>query len=199
MAKLALALWVAYYGLVLGLRVALHRRRTGQTGFLLGTAPVGSRAWVAETLELVALVLAVAAPAVARRVPPLDALEARPAQLLGIGLFSFGLIGVFASQQAMGASWRVGQQPGERTELITRGPFALVRNPIYICVMAVVAASALLVPSPLALAAVALIVLSVQLQVRLVEEPQLLELHGDSYRDYASRVGRFLPGLGRLR
>jgi protein-S-isoprenylcysteine O-methyltransferase Ste14 len=30
------------------------------------------------------------------------------------------------------------------------------------------------------------------------EERMLIALHPD-YRDYASRVGRFLPGLGRLR
>ena len=31
-----------------------------------------------------------------------------------------------------------------------------------------------------------------------VEEPYLLRTHGDEYRRYASRVGRFVPGVGRL-
>ncbi|MET9817324.1 MULTISPECIES: hypothetical protein [unclassified Streptomyces] len=31
----------------------------------------------------------------------------------------------------MGASWRVGVDVGERTALITGGPFAYVRNPIF--------------------------------------------------------------------
>lgn len=199
MAKLALALWAMYYGLVLGARVALHHRRTGQTGFLLGRARVGSSAWVAETLELVGLVLAVAAPALAESVPPIDALDGRPGHVAGIVLFSLGLLGVFVSQEAMGPSWRVGQNPGERTELVTRGPFSVVRNPIYACLIAVVTASALLVPSPLAITALAVVLLSVQLQVRLVEEPQLARLHREAYRAYARRVGRFLPGMGRLR
>jgi len=34
--------------------------------------------------------------------------------------------------------------------------------------------------------------------VRAVEEPYLLDTHGDAYRGYATRVGRFLPGVGRL-
>jgi protein-S-isoprenylcysteine O-methyltransferase Ste14 len=40
---------------------------------------------------------------------------------------------------------------------------------------------------------------SVQVQVRLVEEPYLLRVHGDAYRAYAARTGRFVPGVGRLR
>jgi protein-S-isoprenylcysteine O-methyltransferase Ste14 len=40
-------------------------------------------------------------------------------------------------------------------------------------------------------------VLLVSLQVRL-EEDHLLRLHGGAYQRYAARVGRFLPGVGRL-
>ena len=38
----------------------------------------------------------------------------------------------------------------------------------------------------------------VQLQVRVVEEPYLLATHGKTYAAYAARVGRFVPGAGRL-
>ena len=31
----------------------------------------------------------------------------------------------------MGRSWRIGVEEGERTDLVTGGPFAIVRNPIY--------------------------------------------------------------------
>ena len=40
--------------------------------------------------------------------------------------------------------------------------------------------------------------IALEIQVRLVEEPYLLRQHGDAYRNYAARVGRFVPGLGRL-
>jgi protein-S-isoprenylcysteine O-methyltransferase Ste14 len=43
-----------------------------------------------------------------------------------------------------------------------------------------------------------LTVAAIQMQVRAVEEPYLLRTHGDNYAAYAARVGRFLPGLGRL-
>jgi protein-S-isoprenylcysteine O-methyltransferase Ste14 len=49
-----------------------------------------------------------------------------------------------------------------------------------------------------ALAGLAALWLALEIQVRLVEEPYLLRTHGDAYREYAARVGRFVPGLGRL-
>jgi protein-S-isoprenylcysteine O-methyltransferase Ste14 len=58
---------------------------------------------------------------------------------------------------------------------------------------------ALLVPSLVALIAVALLVIALELQTRLVEEPYLLRSQGHPYADYARRVGRFLPGVGTLR
>jgi protein-S-isoprenylcysteine O-methyltransferase Ste14 len=42
----------------------------------------------------------------------------------------------------------------------------------------------------------ALLVLTIELQVRVVEEPYLLTVHGDAYRDYLAGVGRFVPGVG---
>jgi protein-S-isoprenylcysteine O-methyltransferase Ste14 len=42
------------------------------------------------------------------------------------------------------------------------------------------------------------IVVSVELQTRLVEEPYLTRSHGEAYLDYARRAGRFVPRIGRL-
>ena len=41
-------------------------------------------------------------------------------------------------------------------------------------------------------------IVAFQVQVRLVEEPHLLRTHGEPYRAWASRVGRFVPRVGRL-
>ena len=38
-----------------------------------------------------------------------------------------------------------------------------------------------------------------ELHVRFIEEPYLLRVHGEQYAAYAAQVGRFLPGIGRLR
>jgi protein-S-isoprenylcysteine O-methyltransferase Ste14 len=34
--------------------------------------------------------------------------------------------------------------------------------------------------------------------VRLVEEPYLERVHGEAYRAYAERTGRFVPRIGRV-
>lgn len=57
----------------------------------------------------------------------------------------------------------------------------------------------LLVPNPVALAGFAALVVALEIQTRAVEEPYLLAAHGEAYRAYASRVGRFFPDVGRLR
>ena len=48
-----------------------------------------------------------------------------------------------------------------------------------------------------ATAATVVLLAAIQVQVRAVEEPYLLAVHGDAYRDYAARVGRFVPRMGR--
>ena len=98
----------------------------------------------------------------------------------------------------MGASWRVGVDESERTELVTDGPFALVRNPIYSGVIPLVAGLTLMAPNVVAIAASVALVISLEIQVRLVEEPYLLREHHSPYSEYASRVGRFVPGVGRI-
>jgi hypothetical protein len=55
----------------------------------------------------------------------------------------------------------------------------------------------LVFPSACALATFVLLLLAVELQVRFVEEPYLVRVHGDAYTAYSARVGRFLPGIGR--
>ena len=99
----------------------------------------------------------------------------------------------------MGRSWRIGVDPGERTELVTAGPFALVRNPIFAAMLPTALGLTLLVPSWVALAGLAGLIAALELQVRVVEEPYLLQVHGDAYATYAARVGRFVPGVGQLR
>jgi protein-S-isoprenylcysteine O-methyltransferase Ste14 len=58
---------------------------------------------------------------------------------------------------------------------------------------------ALMVPNLFSLAGFVSSVVSVQVTVRLVEEPYLVAMHGEDYIRYAGKVGRFVPGVGRLR
>lgn len=100
------------------------------------------------------------------------------------------------AQREMGASWRVGVDPEEHTEMVTDGTFAMVRNPVFSGMAVSSVGLFLLAPTIAATAATVVLLAAIQVQVRAVEEPYLLAVHGDAYRDYAARVGRFVPGVG---
>lgn len=72
-----------------------------------------------------------------------------------------------------------------------------MRNPIFTFLVTALAALALLVPNALAIAALATLVAATEIQVRAVEERYLERTHGDAYRRYRARTGRFVPGVGR--
>lgn len=116
-----------------------------------------------------------------------------PAGWLGAALIILGAAGTLASQGTMGAFWRIGVEESERTELVTRGPFAMVRNPIFAAMIPASLGMALMVPNVAAIVALLSLVTAIELQVRFVEEPYLIRVHGHTYLDYASRTGRLLP------
>ena len=116
----------------------------------------------------------------------------------GLALSVLGLVALLWSQASMGDSLRIGVDPSERTALVTSGPFRWVRNPIYSAMFVYVAGVAMLVPNVVSLVALALLAVGLDLHVRLVEEPYLASTHGGPYAGYAARVGRFVPGVGRL-
>ncbi len=96
----------------------------------------------------------------------------------------------------MGDAWRIGVDPEERTELVTDGPFGLVRNPIYSAMIPTVLGLVLMVPNVLAIAAIACLVIALELQVRLVEEPHLLRTHGERLRRVRRKRRPLRPGAG---
>jgi protein-S-isoprenylcysteine O-methyltransferase Ste14 len=200
MATLALVLYAVYLLLAFGVRILVQVRRTGSTGFSGLPGRPGSAEWTAGVGFAGALLLGATAPplALAGVVEPIAALDTTAVHVAGIVLAAFGIVATFYAQVAMGASWRIGIDYEERTRLVTVGPFALVRNPIYSAMLPTALGLALLVPSPVALAALAGLAIALELQVRVVEEPHLLREHGDEYAAYAARVGRFVPGVGRL-
>ena len=197
MAVVALVLFAVFLLLDGAVRIAVQRRRTGESGV---RRPVGVFHWVARLASaLGGLAAGVAAPvAELLGLDPLPALDETGLRGAGAVLAALGVAAVFAGQLAMGASWRTTVDPGERPALVTSGPFRLVRNPIYTALTAMTAGLALAVPNAVAAAGLAAMVLGNELQVRRIEEPYLDHIHGTAWRQYAARTGRFLPGLGRL-
>jgi protein-S-isoprenylcysteine O-methyltransferase Ste14 len=200
MAVAALVLYGITLTLTFGVRIALQVRRTGSTG--VHGLPDDARPieWLAGALFIAGLVAGAAAPVLALlgALEPIEAIDGAIGHAIGIALAACGLVLTFLAQLAMGDSWRIGVDPEERTQLVTDGPFELVRNPIYSAMFPTVVGLVLMVPNALALSAVAALAIGLELQVRLVEEPHLLQVHGDEYAAYAARVGRFVPKAGLL-
>jgi protein-S-isoprenylcysteine O-methyltransferase Ste14 len=82
----------------------------------------------------------------------------------------------------------------ERTELVTTGMYAYLRHPIYAFSIALMACTAVIVATPPMLVVAAIHVVLMVLKAR-NEERYLLGVHGDVYRNYCRRTGRFLPRL----
>ncbi|WP_241023858.1 isoprenylcysteine carboxylmethyltransferase family protein [Burkholderia sp. Ac-20365] len=101
------------------------------------------------------------------------------------------LVGVVISQTAMGSAWRMGVDSRTPTELITTGPFALSRNPIYLGIRVTMLGQLLVVGSWPLLAIWCMSELLVQIQVRF-EEEHMFRLHAQRYAEYCARVRRWL-------
>lgn len=199
LAALALGIYALYLGVGFGLRTWVQWRRTGDTGWRGISGRFGSTEWWAGVLFTTALVAGVLGPVTALLgLDPVAALDASVVQGIGVVLALAGVLATFATQLAMGTSWRIGVDETETTDLVTAGPFALVRNPIFTAMATTGLGLALIVPNLVALLGSVLLLVALQLQVHVVEEPYLMCTHGTTYASYAATVGRFIPGLGHL-
>ncbi|GHG01735.1 hypothetical protein GCM10018777_10500 [Streptomyces albogriseolus] len=194
---------LALYGIWLisafGVRTLSQYRRTGDSGFRGLSGTQGSASWWAGVLFVVALLGAATAPIATLAGLPLLVDDVPVVHGAGVVVAALGVYSTLVAQGAMGASWRVGVDQDERTDLVSGGPFALVRNPIFTAMAVTGLGLALMVPNVIALASLAALVIAVELQVRVAEEPYLRRAHGSAYLEYAATAGRFVPGVGRLR
>jgi protein-S-isoprenylcysteine O-methyltransferase Ste14 len=194
MAWLALVLDLCVLLVAFGVRTAVQLRATADTGWRIGrphgVAELAARIGIVAALVLLVASLVAGFAGATADVPPWVG-------ALGV-IVCLGAIGlVFVAQLQMGASWRIGVDPEERTALVTAGVYRQVRNPIYTGMVAFAVGQVLVVPSMWSLVAVAVLVVGVELQVRVVEEPYLARVHGTAFAGWCATSGRFLPVLGR--
>ncbi len=113
------------------------------------------------------------------------------------GLVAVGLLALtIRCWKRMGRHWKMAVTPGERQVLITDGPFARVRHPIYGYQILLMLASLVVVPTRPMLVTAAVHAVLMTLKAR-NEENHLRGTHGDDYERYVERTGRFFPRLSR--
>jgi protein-S-isoprenylcysteine O-methyltransferase Ste14 len=181
----------------------LQYRRYGTFGLVLFQSGKRSQDLRDAALVVVmALLIVQAAVAAASRHEPAllmlapgtarDLLQVAGALALPVG------IGLLASGQLnMGASWRVGIKEGDVPGLVTSGLYRFCRHPIYLGLLTAVVGYAALLPTVFSLVLLVAVYIRVRIQTS-AEEAHLERTYGTAYRDYASCVGRFVPGIGRL-
>jgi len=184
------ALAALAFGLLLfGIALAVRRwQRAPEAG---GRRDAASLAGIA--VQGAAFLLAWAGP-VAVTLDPLSTTAlvqaAASAAVLAVALVLF----VWATA-AMGRNWSLVARTRDDHRLVTTGPFAVVRHPIYTALALVVVAMALALGHVTHLvAALPVYALGTWLRVR-AEERLLRAMFGTAYADYAARVKRFVPGL----
>lgn len=197
-ASVALVIYSVWLGLAFGLRTLLHWRRTGSTGFKGISGKPGSLEWFAGVLFVVALLGGFVGALLHAPAGTIDRLESDATLIAGIVVASIGVVLTVMAQANMGASWRIGVDESDETDLVTGSAFQIVRNPIFTAMLVTAVGLCLVAPNPVSFGSLLALLLALEIQVRLVEEPFLRARHGDRYENYARRVGRFLPGIGRL-
>jgi protein-S-isoprenylcysteine O-methyltransferase Ste14 len=99
----------------------------------------------------------------------------------------------FTAARALGRQWALTARVIEGHELIRQGPYAVVRNPIYLAMLGMLLASGLAVSIWWAIAA-ATVVFAIGTAIRIRTEENLLRANfGPSFEAYAQDVPAFLP------
>ena len=188
----AVLYWTSVY-----VQIARVRRRAGR---LPNVKPRGLKERLLWLGWIAVIVTWIAQPLALNRLdasPPINIIQPLYGLawfIAGVALIICGHAGTYWCYAAMGDSWRIGVKKREKTVLVTSGPYAFVRHPIYAFQTMLLFGAALLLPTPLSFAAIA-----VQLTCAYVkafdEEAYLLETHADLYSGYLARTGRFLPRL----
>ena len=111
------------------------------------------------------------------------------AALLGVGL-AFDVLGLVAFRRARTTVNPL--RPQRASSLVMEGVYRRTRNPMYVGMVFVLAAFAVLLAAPVALLGpVGFVGYITRLQIK-PEEQVLLRLFGDDYRAYCARVPRWL-------
>jgi len=114
--------------------------------------------------------------------------------LAGLGLVAAGYAATLWCYAIMGSAWRIGVDRREKNALVTAGPFARVRHPIYALQVAMLTGALCLLPTPCSLALLAFHLACVWLKAT-DEENYLLATHGENYREHVARTGRLFPKM----
>ena len=191
-----LAALTFYFLIAFALPTVRVWRQTGQLAYVL---PTSDDAYGFVTLCMKVVIAGLFAYFVAQLFLPGLALQAGPiAQLESAGVRAAGWIALaiatfwtVVAQVQMGASWRIGIDMKQPTELVRAGLFGCSRNPIFLAMRVSMLATFMIQPNAVTFGFFIAGDLAMQFQVRL-EEAFLAQRHGHAYAQYRAQVRRWL-------
>jgi protein-S-isoprenylcysteine O-methyltransferase Ste14 len=112
----------------------------------------------------------------------------------GLAVTVVGAVFAIWSRVTLGRNWSSVPQVKEQHELVVKGPYRIVRHPIYTGLILAVTGTALAQDRGIWLFMVALIFASYWLKIR-VEERLMMETFPEAYPEYRRRVKALIPGI----
>ena len=178
-------IWYAYWILSAGKRVRDTSESTVQRESLTGRA--GYFAFLVAGFVLI----------FARR--PIPHLENRlwpPSAIwlaVGLTIQALGLVLAIWARSILGKNWSGRISIGGNQELVVRGPYRMVRHPIYTGGLMAVLGTAIVSGQLRAFVGLILVVIGISIKI-LREERALRQHFGSAYEEYAMRVPGLVPG-----
>jgi len=194
---LAATIWM-YWSCVGAMMVRL-RRRTRKLSGIVPSQRVEQFMWLVWVPLVVAWMVLPYLAATQTSAPWMLPTFAREAPLTALrwGAVAVGLAALALSIDCwlrMGSNWRMAVTPDQQTSLVTSGLYSRVRHPIYALSILLMLCTVVVAPT-LPMAAIGAIHIALMVAKARNEERFLTERHGDAYRRYVRRTGRFLPRL----
>ena len=186
--KFSLALWAVWYAYWI---VSAGRRVRDTADSTVQRESVAGRAgYFALLLAGFALIFT------RRTVPHLEQqLWPSSARSLAIGLTTqtVGLVLAIWARSTLGKNWSGRISIGGNQELVVRGPYRMVRHPIYTGGLIAVLGTAIVSGQLRAFLGLMLVVMGISIKI-LREERALRQHFGEGYEEYAKRVPGLIPG-----
>jgi len=131
------------------------------------------------------------------RVPALNRVLIAPTHAsfaIGAFLTAAGILFAAWARRVIGSNWSATVTVKQDHALITSGPYAWVRHPIYTGLLLALVGTAISIGQVRAAIGFVIAVLAILRKMQ-IEERVMLEQFGDAYRAYRARVPRLIPFL----
>jgi protein-S-isoprenylcysteine O-methyltransferase Ste14 len=183
-------LWLVWY--VYWIVSARNRIRSTETSQAKTESGVGRLVYMGLMVGgFLLLIWHTSQPFLAKRFWPSAGVE----WITGLAVQTAGLAFSIWARHTLGKNWTGRVTTGGTQELVIRGPYKIVRHPIYSGLLTAILGTAIMVGQMRAFVGFLIILVAVLIKLRR-EEKALRGHFGPSYEVYAHRVGGLLPRLG---